>query len=177
MDTLEAFQWMYILVAAISASTVGYALLLRRLAVLVHPLRLRLADVCRDILQKKLSSDDRDAVRWMLRNAFNPLVPLILAIVLPFLLLYLSLRLIFAPSTRTSSDESGIEKLKATGLFLVSVAAANPLAALVICVELTTLGFIAFLIGGTPLILEAIIKALRAEAIKLAPRGRHRAAT
>jgi hypothetical protein len=114
---------------AIALATLGYGFILRRLAEVIHPLRLRLAELGEKYLEMPLAPEDRTQVIFYLDNAFNPWVAVVAVASFPFVIIFL----LFRPKQNNTSI--GTQK-EIEYLFTISVVAANPLFSLVTALEL-----------------------------------------
>jgi hypothetical protein len=145
------------------AALAGYGLLLRRLATLAQPCRLRLAEVGERLLAESvLAPADEAAIRFGLDNAFNGL-PVVLAVLL---LPAVFVRVLFGSLFGGRSDEAEVPPEQRTFVlcFLASAFAANPLFGTLVATEILVFAAVLLLISGPGVLLRGLLALLRAEA-------------
>ena len=120
------------LLIGIALVTLGYGLFVRRLAELVQPLRLQLAERGEKYLAVSKDGKEQSSVKFYLDNALNPWISIWASILLPMLAAYQS---IWPSSPKfVATDEREYRRISA--LFTISVLSANPLFGLIIIIEL-----------------------------------------
>lgn len=130
-----------------------YPVLLRRLAVLVEPLRQEMMDLGEKLLENpSLTERQRANVRWSLDFAYSGWLPAVWVFTAPFVtLLGLVLFKFFAAMHKIEEREGG-EGQRAYDryqfLSTVSVAARNPFFALIVAIEMIPILALIILLGG-----------------------------
>ena len=152
--------WIALLLAAFAV--MAYTLLVKRLAEWVQPTRLRMADLGRDMLQTNLPDGEHRAIQGMLDDAFSARPAVVMALLLPFILgYYITRRVLRLPVV--SGPPLTREWSKLMDMFVISALAANPFFALIIFIEVLTIGTLGLLIGGGSLIVLAFSASVKAE--------------
>jgi hypothetical protein len=162
MTTLEALLRFWLVLVISAALVVGYTLLVRRLAELLQPMRLEMAELGNRLLKSDLVQEDKNVVKFMVTHAYSPWSEIGFAIVLPFAVVFLIFRRVVGGIQLRAPDS---ECAKLAHMAMGSMLAASPLAAVFVIAELLTIGFVGFLVEGNVLLVKAIFAALRAEAI------------
>lgn len=140
-----------------------YVLLVRRLANLSQPMRLRMADIGMSLLESDLPEEDKVAVEFMLEHAFSFKPAVIMAVVFPIAMVrFLILKALGRKVSFTPENHSKTLGVFAIQFFLSTIAA-NPIAGFIIILEFLTFGFVGFLVGGQMIILKAAFATQRAE--------------
>jgi hypothetical protein len=137
-----------------------YVLLLRRLAEIVQPFRLKMAEDGETLLASGLSERDEFQVRYYLDNAFSAKPMAAAAFMLPFFVLCDLVRSALGrPPPRISLATSRL-----SFLFTLSAFAANPLFGIIVLVEVFYMGSVVILVADPSILLRAAAALLRAEA-------------
>ena len=159
MTTDDALSYYYLVIGEVTLAALAYAFIVRRVAEMMQPLRLKLAERGATALgQSTISESDKDLIRFMLTEAYSRWPAWVLAVVLPFeLIRMLGRRQIDAPGRNDECGQLG-------SMFLVSSLAASPLASIIVLIELLTIGFAAFLVNGHVAVARAVLASQRVEA-------------
>lgn len=165
MMTIQHAATIYwITLLLLSAIVVIYVLLVKRLADLSQPMRLRMADIGMALLESDLPESDKVDVAFMLEHAFSFKPAVVMAVAFPIAMVrFLILKALGRRVSFTMKPHSKMLGAFAVQ-FLLSAIAANPIAGLVIVLELFTFGLVGFLVGGQVLIVKAAFATQRAEA-------------
>ena len=139
-----------------------YAALLRRLADLAAPLRLRLASLGEQTIAMDIEEEDRLAITLMLDHAFNPMATVVVAIatilsVFPALFTSRHRPTRIAPEVR-------LNRGKLLTYFLISIGAANPLFGVIVVAEMLILFITLGLISGQSYVVRTALSLARMEA-------------
>lgn len=146
--TVKALLWIVLGFCA-------YAFLLRRLATAVQPLRLRLAEEGEALLADGvLSPDDEVDVHLFLDNAFNGWAVVFLMLMMPGALLLL------AKDSEPEDEPPAGAVSKLSGLFAVSIFAANPLMGALAVMEFLVIAVTLVVWTGSLAALRAAIRGL-----------------
>jgi hypothetical protein len=149
------------LIAMPAALLVAYLLFFRRLADVVQPLRLEMAELGERLLASSISDRRKAQVSFYLENAFSGYVMALAVVLFP---VFVALTLIQSVFKQKIEDiHASPEEKKLAVLFTVSVFAANPLFGLILFAELFLLGLTLFTISGQAAVVSAISRTLRAE--------------
>jgi tetrahydromethanopterin S-methyltransferase subunit B len=147
----------------VAGSFILYVFLLRRLADLVQPYRLRMAEVGEGLLCERPPEPIAEQIRFYLDNAFSGWFMLVAAIALPAIILCILVMCLTRAGRKKLSQEQNINE-KLVALFLISTFAANPLFGIVLGAELLTFGLLAILIAGPTALMAALAQVLSAGA-------------
>ncbi len=168
MSTFEALYWFWVAAITTGIAVVVYTLIVHRLAEMAQPLRLRMVDSGRALLESDLPEADKRVVRYMLAHAFSGAQAWMLVLLLPF---FVAGQIVVkmrpgggAAKAHSAKPPINHECLVITGMFVFSIFAANPLAAFLLMLEMITFGFAGLLVGGPVLLSQAIFAAQSAEA-------------
>jgi hypothetical protein len=132
----------------------AYAVLLRRMAMAVQPVRLRLAEEGEALLAEgRLSPQDENDVVLFLDNAFNGWMPVFLMVLMPAAIFLLAKG---SPAAEECPPNPAVSKL--SGMFAISIFAANPLMGTAAVIEFILLALIAIVFTGS---LAALLAAIR----------------
>jgi hypothetical protein len=159
------------LVACGSAAFLGYLIVLRRLADIVQPYRLQLAELGEKILAEAPSDARRDQARFYLDNAFSGWVAPGVAMALPVVA-------VLAPffSGRFRQDDVPTRDDRTLMLlFSLSVVAANPLFGMIMAVEALFVALFVVVISGPSGLAAALAALMRVERVLPGHRLRSRA--
>lgn len=165
MTTRDALFWYWVALAVSGVIVVGYVLLVRRLAELLQPMRLDLAELGNHLLKIDLNQKDKDVVKFMVTHAFSPWSAFGFAIALPAAVTFFIFERFRGVQMNAPNDNCA----KLAYMAMISMLAASPLAAVFVIGELLTFGFVGFLVAGNILLMKAIFAALRAETIAVSP--------
>lgn len=175
MTTFHALVWFWTALGSMAIVFVGYIVLLRRLAETIQSKRLEMADIGISILMSDLPENEKRAVSFMLKHAFNGWPASAFVVYLPVhMIRFIWLRITRRKIIYNSFSDGRCSKV--ANIFMFSTLAANPIAAAIVLFEVLTFGFVCFIIGGHMLLLRAVFAAQRAEASGLLFRSRDRAA-
>jgi hypothetical protein len=125
---------------AIALVTLGYGFVLRRLAEIVQPYRLRLAELGEKYLEMPLKAEERKQIIFYLENAFNPWIIVMAAVGVPLALLII----LFRRSGRDTEYSKNHDDIAL--MFTISVIAANPIFAFIAALELFVAAIFAILL-------------------------------
>ena len=136
-----------------------YLFLLRRLADVVQPFRLQLAEVGEAALSRNPA--DAEQIRFYLDNAFNGAIVALGVLVFPFV----ALKVLVAGLKSKNVQKPPAQKtyVKIVALFLISVFAANPVCAIILIVEFLLLGLLLVLARGPSSLFLALMATVKAE--------------
>ncbi len=148
-------------VLGLTTLVVGYMLLLRRLADVVQPIRLDIAEVGEKLLASSISERRKAQVAFYLDNAFNGLVLPLACLLLPAFFIVALIKIV--TKSKWEYPTVGNDERKISGLFTISVAAANPVFALVFLLELVIFMPVLFLASGQSAVVSTLADMLRAE--------------
>lgn len=140
---------------------VAYLVLYRRLADMVQPVRLELAEIGERLLASSINERRKGQVSFCLDNAFNGLIMPIAAFIFP--LCVFSTLIDIATKRRKMDVHVGDSEKKLTVLFIISAAAANPIFALLVTVELILCVPVLFLASGPAAVVSTLAATLKAE--------------
>ena len=160
--TIYALGWFWAAVAGCSAAVIVYTILVRRLAELVQPFRLAIADRGIVQLSSNIADSDKQVVQFMMTHAFRMWPAAMLVIFLP--IETVSLIWVKMVGREPPKGAPNRECAIIARHFLISTLAANPIAAVILVVEMMTFGFVAFLVGGHLLVSKALFESQRVEA-------------
>jgi hypothetical protein len=132
----------------------AYALLLRRLAFLAQPARLRMAEHGERLLASDLPSGRAEQIRFCLDNAFDGWVVFVAALVFPLIAVFGPLYLL--SKGRMAKAAVGSDERYFAELFAISAFAANPLFGTIAVAEFAILGFLLLLISGPQLVADVL---------------------
>jgi len=141
--------------AIITVSVVIYALILRRMAFVVQPVRLKMAELGEHILSSDLPAARADQIRFYLDNAFNGWVMFFVALVLPLVAVFMPFYMMAKRQTQELHQQNSDEQ-RVAELFGISAFAANPLFGAVVAVEFAVLGFLLLLFVGPQLVADML---------------------
>lgn len=146
---------------ALSAGIILYAVLLRRLAEIAHPVRLQLAESAGKFVADDANpKSDKAVVMWLMLNSFSFWPMVWTAILMP---IYFIRRL----TKRTGPEPEPNEDMKQIlkwGIF--SIYAANPAFGTIALIEGMVFGFLLMLFRGLPWLL-----AMPADAVRMESKG------
>jgi hypothetical protein len=144
----------YHLLFWLSFLAIGYGLLLRRIATIVQPHRLRLAERGEKYLAVCKDPEERALVNFYLDNAFNPWIAISAFFTLPIVIvqeIWRPAELGFVPA-----DEDAHRSI--CGLASISAFAANPLFGSLVVIELLIASIaVALVVGNISLIKRAVL--------------------
>jgi hypothetical protein len=132
------------LLIGVAAVALVYGLFVRRLAELVQPLRLQLAERGEKYISISKDGKERRSIEFYLDNAFNPWICVWGSLFLPALTIWQLVR----PMTPKFDATDKEEYRKISALFTISVFAANPLFGLIMIFELTIATIIIIIFSG-----------------------------
>jgi hypothetical protein len=135
---------------------IGYGLLLRRLATIVQPHRLRLAEHGEKYLAVCKDQEERGLIKFYLDKAFSPWITIWAFVSLPIVLIHELVRP--AKFDFVPSDEEGHRTI--CRLFIISVFAANPLFGTLVAVELLIATIVVALVAGNVVLIKRAILAM-----------------
>ena len=119
------------------------------------------------VLRSDLPEQDKRTVRFMLSHAYSASPAFVMALVLPSQVMrFIWLQAIGRPEPFAAPNK---ECAAVAQMFVFSALAASPIAGLFLVIEMVTIGFIGYLVGGHILLLRAFLATQRAEAV--GPRG------
>lgn len=160
MDALVAY---WVCISAVAAGAVLYTLLKRRLANLAQPMRLKMATAGIELLRSNISEKDKNIIAFMMANAYSSLPSFLFVILFPITLAQIAWHYLVGGKKSSQDGPPNEEAGKFTGQFMLSTFAANPIIAAVAIVELLSLGFLCFLVGGQMLLFRALFATQKAE--------------
>jgi hypothetical protein len=142
---MSASQEIAILIGV--AALVGYPIVMRVLAERLQPSRLRMLDVGKLLLaHASVPAEHKHIIDSMLRDAYNPTVMILVAITMPYYVILRVVGKIKAPP-RISDVEARQMDDDFCRLFIVSIAAANPIFSVIVGLEIGILSLILFPLG------------------------------
>jgi hypothetical protein len=140
-----------------------YLLILRRLADLAQPYRLRLAEIGEQALADGMPAIESAQVRFYLDNAFNGWVTVAANFVLPFVARG-SLTQLLRSRGLLGRVKMFSRQAELLTLFIVSAFAANPLFGIVALLEFFLLGMVFLLLNGPSALMSVVLAVLRVKA-------------
>jgi len=163
MTTVQALFWFWAALGSFCIVIGGYVVVLRRLAEMMQSVRLNLADRGMAILLSDTPDSDKKIVRFMLKNAFSAWPATMLAFYLPIHVAHLVWMKIVRRQSVTNGTTVSNDLANLYYRFTFSTLAANPVATILIIVEVMTIGLVGFVVGGHMLLLKAVFAAQRTE--------------
>ena len=145
----------------VTVVVVGYLLLCRRLADMAQPIRLKIAETGERLLASSINDRRKSQVRFYLDNAFSGLIMPIVTLLLPLCCLVAFCEII--TKQQHKAMHMGDDEQKLSGFFVISTAAANPIFALLVAIEVILLFPLLFVASGPTAIATTIAALVKAE--------------
>lgn len=123
---------------------IGYGVFVKRLAIVVQPLRLRLAERGEKYLAVCKDPKERSLITFYLDNALSPWLAIWTTLLLPIVLI----KQLITPVTHKIVKEDEEECRRLTALFIISTFAANPVFGFFVAVELIIVAIVVILLSG-----------------------------
>ena len=146
------------IIAVVVAAVCTYLVLVRRLADLVQPYRLRLAELGEEMLGSGDLTPGRERqIRFYLDNAFNGWIMTVAALAVPFVAIFgltASLAGRRPPRVIEQDDRTSL-------LFALSVFAANPLFGTIVAIEIFIFGILLPVVAGHRALIAAFDALMR----------------
>ncbi|KVM89898.1 hypothetical protein [Burkholderia stagnalis] len=144
------------------AVLIAYMALVRRAADVVHPVRMQMARLGREILAApNVSAAEKANVRFFLDNAFNASLPFISAVAMLVLgPVYIIRRVISKKKSDPELNGTDPRVKKLVLMFLLSSIAANPLFGALMLIEITITAVVTTLLTRQLKAWQGVVKAL-----------------
>jgi hypothetical protein len=148
-----------------------YGWILRRLADLVQPLRLRLAVLGERVLGSNPSRSRRDQTEFYLDHTFSGWVMPVASVGFPIAALFGLLK--YAAGKFELTPEPNEEDDRMMLMFSGSVFAANPLFGSIVVVEFAIVALLSLMLAGPPAVMAILAEFSRLEMVVFARRATH----
>ena len=145
-----------ILIACVVVLPLAHGFLIRRLAELTQPHRLRMADLGNDLLRGNLPKDDAAAIRFSLDHAFSPWPMLAAVFLIPIVMLWALIGVARAqepPRLYGGKMRWEFEKLSTLSAFV-----ANPICGLIVVAQFAVFVLIAIFFSSQEAFFRAVLK-------------------